>query len=395
MQQTDQHESKTIMKIKSLLGLGCILAAASLGVASAPAADKFDTDPKHQLPKPNQNPADTKKPVKVFILLGQSNMVGMGDVAPETTKGTLAYLTKTDKRYPHLVDYAGKWTARSDVRYVFVMQNRGNMQTVQNDWLTVKGGTIGPELQFGHIIGQLLDEPVLVLKACIGNRSLGWDYLPPGSERYEFATKDKQGTWKTNVYAGYKDRPNSWEMDQDKGKATEPPPWIDKKTGKAIDWYAGKQYDDDVANAKAVLANLGKYYPGAGKYELAGFVWGQGHKDQGEPYASRYEQNLVSLIKSLRQDFQAPNAPFVLAVGCGNPGRESFGLQIANAQLAMNDARKHPEFAGNVKCVDTRDFWREVEVSPKNQGYHYNRNAETYMEVGNALGWAMKDLLKP
>ena len=30
-------------------------------------------------------------------------------------------------------------------------------------------------------MGQLLDEPVLVLKSCIGNRSLAWDLLPPGS----------------------------------------------------------------------------------------------------------------------------------------------------------------------------------------------------------------------
>jgi alpha-galactosidase len=243
-------------------------------------------------------------------------------------------------------------------------------------------------------MGHVLDEPGLVLKACIGNRSLGWDYLPPGSERYEFVTKDNKGVEKTSVYAGYKDRPNSWDMDKDKGKATEPPPWIDKKTGKAIDWYAGKQYDDDVANAKAALADIGKYYPSADKYEVAGFVWWQGHKDQGEPYASRYEQNLVRLIKCLREDFKAPNAPFVLAVGCGNPGRTSFGLQIAEAQLAMNDTKKHPEFAGNVKCVESRDFWREVDVSPANQGYHYNRNAETYMEVGNALGWAMAELLK-
>ena len=27
------------------------------------------------------------------------------------------------------------------------------------------------------------------------------------------------------------------------------------------------------------------------------------------------------------------------------------------------------------------------------QGYHHNHNAETYLEVGNALGWAMADLL--
>jgi len=378
------------MNRKTVIGIGCMLASVIIGLSNVSAAEKFDTDPKHKLPRPDGKAADVKKPVKVFILLGQSNMVGMGDVGPETKQGTLEYLTRKEGRYPHLLDDAGKWSARSDVIYTFVMQGKG---TLQNDWLTVKGGTIGPELQFGHIMGHALDEPVLILKACIGNRSLGWDYLPPGSKRYEFVTKDNKGAEKTFVYAGYKDRPNSWDMDKDKGKATEPPPWIDKRTGKVIDWYAGKQYDDDVANAKAALSDIGKYYPGAEKYEVAGFVWWQGHKDQGEPYASRYEQNLVNLIKSLRKDFNAPNAPFVLAVGCGNPGRTGFGLQIAEAQLAMNDAKKHPEFAGNVKCVESRDFWREVDVSPANQGYHYNRNAETYMEVGNVLGWAMAELL--
>jgi alpha-galactosidase len=70
------------------------------------------------------------------------------------------------------------------------------------------------------------------------------------------------------------------------------------------------------------------------------------------------------------------------------------GLTVANAQLAVSgDKGKYPEFAGNVNTVEARDFWRDVEVSPQNQGYHYNRNAETYMEVGNALGWAMADLL--
>jgi len=348
----------------------CLLAAMTMATANATAAEKFDTDPKHQLPRPDAKAADTTKPVKVFILLGQSNMVGMGDVGPETTNGTLEYLTKQAKRYPHLVDDAGKWTARSDVRHVFVMHNRGNMQKVQNDWMTVKGRTIGPELQFGYIMGHVLDEPVLILKSCIGNRSLGWDLLPPGSERYTLDGK---------TYAGYKDTAESW---------------IEGEPKKEVPWYAGKQYDDDIANAKKVLSELGKYYPGAEKFEVAGFVWWQGHKDQNAAHASRYEQNLVRLINSLRKDFGVPKSPFVLATGCGNTGRDSFGLQIAEAQLAVGDAKKHPEFAGTVKCVDTRDFWREVAVSPKNQGHHYNRNAETYMEVGNALGWAMVELLK-
>ena len=359
------------MKPNKSIHTGSLLATLALSVCCATAADKFDKDPKHQLPKPDTKAADLTKPVKVFILMGQSNMFGMGDVSPLTTKGTLEYLTKTEKRYPHLPDEAGAWTARSDVRYVQVMPGKmGGMQVLHNEWLTVKGKTIGPEVQFGYIIGHVLDEPVLILKSCIGNRSLGWDLLPPGSERFTVDGK---------TYAGYKDTPDAWVEGQPK---------------KEVAWYAGKQYDDDMANAKKVLGEIGKYYPGAEKYEVAGFVWWQGHKDQDAVHAARYEQNLVNLIKSLRKDYNVPNAPFVLAVGCGNPGRESFGLQIAEAQLAMNDTRKHPEFTGNVKCVDSREFWREVDVSPKNQGYHYNRNAETFMEVGNALGWAMAELLK-
>jgi hypothetical protein len=103
----------------------------------------------------------------------------------------------------------------------------------------------------------------------------------------------------------------------------------------------------------------------------------------------------LAQVADLRKDYNAPNVKFVLTTGCGNPGRESFGLQIAEAQLAIADANKHPEFAGNVKAVDNRGLWREANVSPKNQGYHDNRNAETYLETGLRLGWAMADPLKP
>ena len=57
--------------------------------------------------------------------------------------------------------------------------------------------------------------------------------------------------------------------------------------------------------------------------------------------------------------------------------------------MAVGDPKQHPEFAGTVASVDTRDFWREVEESPRSQDYHYNRNAETYLLVGEAMGRAM------
>jgi len=131
-------------------------------------------------------------------------------------------------------------------------------------------------------------------------------------------------------------------------------------------------------------------------YKIAGFAWFQGHKDTGsEVHASRYEQNLVQLIKTLRKEFNAPDAPFVVATGCGNEGRESTGLQIAEAQLAVDgDKGKYPEFKGNVKCVDIRDFWPDPAKSPANQGFHYHQNAGTYMQIGEAMGQGMLELLK-
>ena len=65
-------------------------------------------------------------------------------------------------------------------------------------------------------------------------------------------------------------------------------------------------------------------------------------------------------------------------------------LTVANAQLAVSgDKGKYPEFAGNVLTVETRDFWRTPAESPRDQGFHYNGNAETYMLVGDALGKGM------
>jgi hypothetical protein len=331
------------------------------------------------LPKTDGKFAEQAKPIKVYVMLGQSNMLGFGRVGPKETKGSLEYVIKESGKYPHLVDDTGNWLVRRDVRYVHVMDKRGvdfkNLETfgvVSNGWL-VPNKSFGPELGFGHVMGYYHEEPVLLLKACIGNRSLGWDLLPPGSERFEHEGK---------IYAGYKDVANFWD------KGSEPKP---------VSWYAGRQYDADVAHAKAVLKDLATYYPdykGQG-FEVAGFVWWQGHKDQSAALAGRYEQNLVHLIKSLRTDFESPNAKFVVATGCGNPGTESFGKQIADAQLAVDgNTGKYPEFKGNVKSVDTRDLWRSAGESPINQGHHYNHNAETYYETGERLGRAMAQLLQ-
>ena len=358
------------MNNKTLFAVVILSATVILGVSCVSTPNTINTDPRQTLLDPDSNSATMNKPVQVFVMLGQSNMLGFGKIGPEDTKGTLEYLIKSQGMYPHLVDDDGAWTQREDVRYVQVMHRNDVMSELRNEWLHVNGN-IGPELQFGYVMGHVLDEPVLLIKSCIGNRSLGWDLLPPGSDGFEFEGRN---------YAGYKESPNSWEI------GAEPEP---------IGWYAGKQYDDDIGNAKKVLTNIGDYYPGATSYEVAGFVWWQGHKDQGPAMASRYEQNLVHLIKTLRKDFDAPEAKFVMAtIGFNGWDLAGPGLTVANAQLAVGgDEGKYPEFVGNVKTVEARDFWKDAEVSPRNAGHHYNLNAETYMEVGILLGWAMADLL--
>lgn len=45
-----------------------------------------------------------------------------------------------------------------------------------------------------------------------------------------------------------------------------------------------------------------------------------------------------------------------------------------------------------MKAISAGPFWREAEVSPSEQECQDNHNAETYMEVGEALGTAMVEL---
>jgi len=330
-------------------------------VIGVSAADKSKS-----LPDPDGKPADMSRPVQVYILLGQSNMVGAGRIAGEKN-GTLENAVKAKKKYPYLVDDAGQWTVRKDVRNVRVMNNKG----FNNEWMTIKGSKrIGPEFGIGHYLGHAVDAPVMILKSCIGNRCLGFDLLPPGSEQFEFKEKGK-----TMVHAGYKEF-GIWE------KGTQPP---------TKGWYAGTQYDADVAAAKRVLKQLDKYYPGAKGYEVAGFFFWQGDKDRYRSYwAERYETNLVQLIKALRKDFDAPDAKFVCAT-LGQTAKDAEGNEglILNAQLAIDGTTgKYPEFKGNVATVYTNP----ISMGGASNG-HYGGNAETYMEVGNALGRAMAELL--
>ena len=308
-------------------------------------------------------------PFRITFFTDAAN--GLGWLRRSDVPGTLATLVKQDGKFPHLLGDDGRWAARDDVWY------KGLVTATADQALSVGCGAnahaIGPELGFGHVLGDHHAEPVLLVKTSQGNRSLGWDFLPPGGERF---------TYEGRTYAGYGDRVPSWTADD---------------PGKEVDWYAGKQYDDCFGAARAYLAEFEAHFPEHAErgYRVAGFVWWQGHKDGNAAHASRYEQNLVHLIRSLRAEFEAPHAPFVLAtIGFGGWGMTGPHATVAEAQLAVSGERgEYPDHAGNVRTVEIRDFWREPAVSPRDQGFHYNGNAETYLLVGEALGRGMVELL--
>lgn len=303
-------------------------------------------DVSQQPAKTDPNTPDVTKPVKVYILSGQSNMVGMGHINGDKP-GTMTTLVNKDKKFQHLVDENGKWTVRDDVFFVD-LTNRRIAKWMQ---VGVMGRMVGPEVQFGFILGDYHDEMVLVIKVAQGNRSIGQDVTPPSS---------RIGAPKVGKY------------------------------------YKGWQYDAFIADAHKILDNLSEYFPdykGQG-YEVAGFCWWQGHKDAGMSQRY-YERHLVNLIKDLRAEFNAPNAPFAVAtVGFDGKGMSRSYKEILKAQMAVGDPKKHPKFAGNVSSIDTRGFWRGGGVSPTGGGYHYNGNAETYTLVGDALGNAMVEMVE-
>jgi hypothetical protein len=300
---------------------------------------KIDDDPENLVKPHDGKPADMDQPVQVFILLGQSNMLGFGN------GGALKGLAPD--KYPYLVDADGNWIVRKDVRNVFF--NNGGLAT--NDWMSAGNrDKFGPELGIGNFLGQAIDAPVMILKACVGNRALGWDLLPPSAEGT--GTKGK-----------------SYEGDSEYGNR--------QVKADRDGWYAGLQYDLDIGVAQEALRNLETYYPDAKEYEVAGFFWWQGCSEgKGNPAA--YAKNLTYLFADLKKDFDAPNAKFVGA---------TLGEQDKDSGLS-------PQMFEFADDHDDAEFFYSKPVSKGGSCGHYGGDAATYMNVGEGMGKTMVELLK-
>lgn len=263
-----------------------------------------------------------------------------GDQERNVGRGSLKRLVHdplTAVRYGHLMGPDHGWTVRDDVHIRYL--DRSGPLTAG---FGAKESLIGPELQFGHVAGDAIDAPVLLIKVAWGGKSLAVDFRPPSS-----------------------------------GGTT------------------GPFYAELLEQVRTTLADLPAFVPGyAGEgYELCGFGWHQGWNDRvNQAFNDEYETNLAHFIRDIRRDLGEAQLPFVIAeTGMAGPGEthpRALSLMAAQAAVAA-----YPEFQGNVGFVGTRDFYRGPEDSPSNQAYHWNRNAETYLLIGGAMANSMLSLI--
>ena len=326
-----------------------------------------------------------ERTVKVFILAGQSNMEGK---APNALLEYQAKDPKTRDLFAHLRK-DDKWIVRDDV-FVKFLDRHGP--------LTVgfgSPGRTGVELEFGTLMGNYFEEPVILVKAAWGGHSLYKNFRSPSAGYPEAAVLQKElDQMQANV-----------KKSNEKNKKNAPLPTMDD-----LKRQYGASYRMMMAEVKDVMDNYATLFPalkGTQKLEVAGFVWFQGWNDQ---YGAQdeYASNMKHFINDVRKDLRAPKLPFVIGVMGQNGSKPATGamLTIQKAQLSMNDV---PEFKGNVKAIRTDllvdnaaeelyPAWRQDQEQWNKVGgdfaYHYLGSAIWFNRIGKAMGESMLELLK-
>ena len=291
-------------------------------------------------------------PLKVYLLVGQSNMQGHAQVR------TFDHIGMDPKTAPILkairnADGTPKvcenvWISSVDTA---APEGERHGRLTAGYGASGRGPKIGPELTFGIYMKQHVDEPILIIKTAWGGKSLNTDFRPPSAGPYEFNAQQLE---------------NLKKQGKDIAQA---------RAGRAK--MTGQYYRLMMEHIKKVLGNIKRVYPAydskAG-YELAGFVWFQGWNDmvdrgtypnraQSGGYA-QYSEVLVHFIRDVRKGLSAPKLPFVIGVmGVGGPvekygpDQKRYAGIHSEFRKAMAAPAKLSEFKGNVTAVFTENYW--------------------------------------
>ena len=309
------------------------------------------------------------KPLKVFVLAGQSNMEGHAAIS------TFDYIGKDPLTAPMLEEMRNPDGTPRICDKVWVSyltgpydgsangEGLGKLTTgfgARGDQPTRDCGKIGPEFTFGIYMEKELAQPILIIKAAWGGRSLNTEFRPPSAGPYQLP-KEIQKVWDQHPQGAH-----GIPKLEDRKK------WREQK-----DAASGVFYRMMVEHVKKVLADPKRVcsaYDEEAGYELAGFVWLQGFNDlvDGQTYPNgnydEYSRLLSHFIRDVRQDLAAPKMPFV--IGVLGVGGETENAAFRNAMAAPASM---PEFQGNVIAVETAPFWdQDIAAAEPRKGEYDN-----------------------
>ena len=292
------------------------------------------------------------KPLKIYLLVGQSNMQG------HAAERTLEHLGMDPKTAPLLKAIRNADGTAKVQKNVWISSIEPSLESGEKHGrLTVgygaggRGPKIGPELTFGITMQNHVGEPILLIKTSWGGKSLNTDFRPPSAGPYEF---------------------NQQQLENYKKRGKDVAEARKEKTERT-----GVYYRLMLEHIHKVLADIRRVYPdydAKAGYELAGFVWFQGWNDMvdGSTYPTRgqpgsydaYSKNLAHFIRDVRRDLKAPKLPFVIGVmGAGGPiakygpDQKRYAGIHGEFRKAMAAPAKLPEFKGNVTAVFTENYW--------------------------------------
>jgi hypothetical protein len=334
------------------------------------------------------SPISHAKPLKVFILAGQSNMQGHADIS------TFDYVGKDPLTAPILAemrDAEGKPKVCENV-WISSLGCGGNQYSdmlEKTGKLTAGFGAsdskIGPEFTFGIYMEKMLKEPVLIIKTSWGGRSLNTDFRPPSAGPYKLP-KVVQDVWDQHPQGAH-----------GVPKLEERKKWQEEK-----DAASGVMYRAMIEHVRKVTKDIKRVYPEYDEkagYELAGFAWFQGFNDlvDGQTYPNdnydEYSRLLAHFIRDVRKDLSAPKLPFVIGV-LGVDGEKNV-----NFRKAMAAPADMPEFKGNVVAVDTAPFWDHAIAAAEPKQGEYNNivgTAHTLKADGTLdTEWKWENYWKP
>ena len=302
------------------------------------------------------------KPLKVFILAGQSNMEGPANVS------TFDYLGDDPATAPLLKTMRGAdgkpavcegvWisylTGVSTNNFELHGKLTAGYGSMWGQDRTKPGVNIGPEFTFGLAMDAAFAEPVLIIKAAWGGKSLHTDFRPPSAGPYVMP-KETQDLWAKHPQGAH-----------GIPKAEDRPKWHAEKAA-----ATGVYYRLMVEHVKKVLKDPKRVVPDydpAQSYEIAGFAWLQGFNDmvdghvyprhnQPDRYAV-YSELLAHFIRDVRKELSAPKMPFVIGV-MGVGGLKDQSSSMVAFRSAMAAPADMPEFKGTVAAVQTAPFWAD------------------------------------